>query len=536
MTDDLIFSLQEVRHAALPPGTQILAGAEKLHAPVRWAMVVSGSVSLPFLEGNELLLVYPTNLAESWLEEAMNAGAAGIIVPEAIPPVALTAAQLNNFPVLLLPAGSQLREVERSILTILLNQRVDLERRSVGIYQQLMRMASDTADLNAIVHELSRMVDKAVILQDKRLKIREHSLIPGLAGVFESLEKEIEDKDSLPSAFQDRHKLPLSTTPTILQELNEGGLSRLITPVVTQGIGRGYLSFLASNGEFSELDTLVLQHAAVICAMEMARAKAISETEKRLRGDFLDTLILGNVSDTEAVVEGDRYGHDMTVPHVALIVQWQGTQHPSVRRLETLVNGLLPRHPNAIISRLRENEVRMFYKVEGVNPIQSARELADELVKDSKTEYPHARLAIGIGSLATKASLWRGSYREAMQAVDLAHKLKADTPLFIGDLGIYMFLSHPDYKEDLILLRDSTIGNLIRYEERQRADLLQTLNAFFEEHGNHTATADALNVHRNTLTYRMNRITEITGLDLNQPDVRLAVHLALKIHRLFGNE
>jgi PucR family transcriptional regulator, purine catabolism regulatory protein len=174
--------------------------------------------------------------------------------------------------------------------------------------------------------------------------------------------------------------------------------------------------------------------------------------------------------------------------------------------------------------------------VEGANPIQSARELADELVRDARSEYANARLAVGIGSVAAKASLWRGSYREAMQAVDLAHKLKADAPLFIGDLGIYMFLSHPDYKEDLIALRDSTIGNLIRYEERQRADLLQTLNAFFEQHGNHTATADVLNVHRNTLTYRMNRITEITGLDLNQPDVRLAVHLALKIHRLFGNE
>jgi DNA-binding PucR family transcriptional regulator len=45
-----------------------------------------------------------------------------------------------------------------------------------------------------------------------------------------------------------------------------------------------------------------------------------------------------------------------------------------------------------------------------------------------------------------------------------------------------------------------------------------------------------LNVHRNTLTYRLSRITEITGLDLNQPDVRLAVQLALKIHRLLGSE
>jgi PucR family transcriptional regulator, purine catabolism regulatory protein len=63
-----------------------------------------------------------------------------------------------------------------------------------------------------------------------------------------------------------------------------------------------------------------------------------------------------------------------------------------------------------------------------------------------------------------------------------------------------------------------------------------TLEAFFESHGNHTQTAEKLSVHRNTLFYRMNRIAEITGLDLNQPDVRLAVHLALKIHRLLTVE
>jgi len=134
--------------------------------------------------------------------------------------------------------------------------------------------------------------------------------------------------------------------------------------------------------------------------------------------------------------------------------------------------------------------------------------------------------------VAARINDWRGSYREAAQAADIARRLQSEMPLYIGDLGIYTFLAHPDYRDDLRALRDSTIGNLINYEERQRADLLQTLEAFFQCHGNHTQTAELLSVHRNTLFYRMNRIAEITGLDLNQPDVRLAVHLALKIHRL----
>jgi purine catabolism regulator len=79
------------------------------------------------------------------------------------------------------------------------------------------------------------------------------------------------------------------------------------------------------------------------------------------------------------------------------------------------------------------------------------------------------------------------------------------------------------------------IGNLLNHDERQRADLLQTLEVFLESHGNATQTAEKLSVHRNTLFYRMNRIQDILKLDLSQTDVRLAVHLSLKIHRLLGD-
>jgi purine catabolism regulator len=43
-----------------------------------------------------------------------------------------------------------------------------------------------------------------------------------------------------------------------------------------------------------------------------------------------------------------------------------------------------------------------------------------------------------------------------------------------------------------------------------------------------------LYVHRNTLIYRMDRIAAITHLDLDQPEDRLALQLALRIHRMLG--
>ena len=537
INETLSLTVQAVYALALPLGTTIVAGGEGLDAPVRWATVVSPDGSLPYLEGHDLLLLMPgVPNSETLITQAVKAGAAVLVTLEPLPTVTLATAQLLKLPVLLLPPNSRVREVERAVLGLLLDRQGSTERRSVQIYQQLVALAAENSGLDRIIHELARLIDKAVVVQDKRLHVQVVAVPPRMAATWDALNDALTARDALPTSFQDRHRLPLQTTPTILESIANTDLSRLVTPIVNQNVGRGYLSFIAPTADFTEVDTLVNRHAAVVCALEMARAKAISEIEKRLRGDFLDSLMLGSLSENEAIAEGDRFGHDMSTPHIALVIAWQGVKHPSNRRLETLINGLLSRRPQTFFTRLHENELRLFYAIDSANPIATARQLAADIQTAARREYPDGRLAIGIGSLAARVSSWRTSYREAAQAADLSQRLKAETPLYIADLGIYTFLTNTGYRDDLLALRDRTIGQLINQEERQHTDLLLTLEAFFQTHGNQTQTAELLNVHRNTLGYRLNRITEMTGLDLDQPDVRLAVQLALKIHRLLSVE
>ena len=68
--------------------------------------------------------------------------------------------------------------------------------------------------------------------------------------------------------------------------------------------------------------------------------------------------------------------------------------------------------------------------------------------------------------------------------------------------------------------------------QRQRGSLVQTIDAYFNFHGNVSQTAESLFIHRNTLLYRLERIQELTGQDLDQADMRLALQLALKVWQL----
>jgi hypothetical protein len=74
----------------------------------------------------------------------------------------------------------------------------------------------------------------------------------------------------------------------------------------------------------------------------------------------------------------------------------------------------------------------------------------------------------------------------------------------------------------------SLLGPLADYDRRQHGDLVASLRAFLEHNGNWEAAARALGVHRHTLRYRVRRVAELTGRDLDQAADRVEFWLALQ--------
>jgi len=535
-------TVAEICRLALPLNTQVLAAHSALDRPVRWALTVSGDAPLPYLEGDELLLVAPAEQPcepSAFIAACQRAKVAGLIVLPPVDPLLIALAEAERLPLIALPQGSRLRDVERLIVGLLIDRQGHFERRSAQIYEQLIEIATANVGLEGIAEALSEFLHKGIVVQDKYMRVQACIVPPELANDWESVLNLLKDRTKLPQALSDRHRLPRHTAITYSQTLRSDGVSRLVTPIVSQGVGRGYLSAVTRSAPFTELDRLVLQHGATICALEMARRKTISEAEKRLRGNFLTSLLAGAFTEAEALAEGDRFRHDMSLPHVAMVMAWQGEPHPSMRRLETLVNTVIQNRRAQALVYVLDHQLGLFFAADPRNPstlVAQGRAFAEAVIEAARSEHQQARLAIGIGSVAERISEWNESYRAAEDAARIARCLNAEKPLYTADLGIYTLLTRPMLRDDLIALRDKMIGNLLNHDERQRTDLLQTLEAFFESHGNATQTADRLSVHRNTLFYRMSRIQDILKLDLNQTDVRLAVHLALKIHRLLGNE
>ena len=88
---------------------------------------------------------------------------------------------------------------------------------------------------------------------------------------------------------------------------------------------------------------------------------------------------------------------------------------------------------------------------------------------------------------------------------------------------------------DLIPFRE-LVTPLLDYDHKRGSDLVRTLYVYFDTGTNASETADRLFLHRNSLLYRLERIQSLTGLDLKEPEARLALQLGLLAIRKGEND
>lgn len=541
-TPDL--TVEEIRKLTLPLSTHVLSGEGLLDHPVSWTTIIhpEDDIMSKSVQRNELVLVAsvsnpPKAHSDTELVQwAARAGASAVVFSGQVSTTALAESKSRDLPVLALSDDARIREVEKSIIRLLVNRKGQIERRGTQIYRQLTQISSRNEGMKGLLAAMARLTKKTIIVHDKRLHALAHKLQPEFAGIWDDIEFFLKKQDNLPVELHDRHRVVEVDPPVLMQALPVSGVARLVAPIITKSLGRGYLSIIGRESDLDEIDQLVCEHGAAACALEMAKQKAVNETEKRLRGTFLDRLLLGDVSQQEAIRQGERFNHDMTRTHVAFVLSWRGDSQPSLRRLETIVNAIIAMQqaPALVWMREREGEVVVFHATDFEDPIDHSLALSDAFSQEINQQYPLNRVAIGLGQVAREVNVWRSSYRDAVQAKELAERLQTDIPLFIGDLGVYQLILSLSDREKLADFCEVTLGTLSEYDSRQKADLIRTLEAFFNCHGNLSQTAETLIVHRNTLLYRMNRINEIAGIDLNRPETRLALHLALTIRRLLS--
>ncbi|AII09676.1 CdaR family transcriptional regulator [Rhodococcus wratislaviensis] len=269
----------------------------------------------------------------------------------------------------------------------------------------------------------------------------------------------------------------------------------------------------------TDLDTVALEFATTMLAVDMSHRRSLAETEARLSRDLGADLLAGT-DDASAYSRADALGYDLHTPQRVLVVQW-GPDTPVESVAEAFRRHLTSTDSSALLVHGNEHRTGILAAVmdakTDVNIIFTALE---------KSLGPAVGV-IGVGSECPSPSGLPDSYTHAIRALEIRKQSLSPRGVALFDeLGVYRILDSHSSTGDVEAFVQEWLGPLLDYDREHRSTMTATLAQYLECGGKYDETAQALRIHRSTLRYRMSRIHELTGRDLRSVDTRLNLHLA----------
>jgi PucR family transcriptional regulator, purine catabolism regulatory protein len=522
-------TIEDVWRGALPKECQLVAGAAGSRREVVWCTALRArSPALTPLRGGELLLINPQVLTAvdsrltlaRLLESLAGQGVAGAAVLGRVSPDARRVADANGLPLFALPATVPLDQVEQQVLRYIVDRRAELHERAQDLHRQLSELALAGRGLPALLARLHELTGVPVLLE------RESSIDYVGSGERLSESTSAAIAAERPALEEWLREVPLSAfdPPVALRPLLNGQ-ARLIAPILVQGSIAGFLSLLGTDGELGELHRLAVGRAAHACAIELVRARAARDARDEVEEELLDVLTAGRPGSQQAARErAKRKGFDVDAPY--LVIAAESSEPDRAPKIRLAWERLLATMRSSALVRARGDATLAVVSLAG-RRVMEPRTLVEQLHRAARTAAA-VPVAVGYGAVRTGTAEIASSAREAEQALTMGRRLFGpDSATAFADLGLYRLLYALQPLPELRAFRDDALTRL-RAKDRGGV-LLRTLGAYLATNGSPTDAADRLHLHRNTVLYRLGRIEDLLGVNLRNAEVRLALHLALKI-------
>ncbi|MEO1290362.1 MAG: helix-turn-helix domain-containing protein, partial [Chloroflexota bacterium] len=467
------------------------------------------------------------------VQSLAEAGVGAVAVSGDVSQSAITVAHERQTALMILPEQSGLPNIERAVNQLILNQAAQLTERAVEIQRQLTRVAAENRDINSLLQVISRATTKPVIMHDDA-GVMMSQVYPTVGRRGMSGRSLIQN---LP--YREFQKWLDTDAPA-----NQGAIvaSPIGYTTVLQVEKRvaAYLSLVARDEAMDEFDRLVLSYGADVCSIELAKTRAIESAVEQARGDWLQMWLSGTSADDDLLATRAQQAGFNTNTTYFVVVYRAMTATGQTLPLESLISlvrdDMTRRQIEGAVGQYIDVIVAL-YPIDKLENTPRIRTAIEELRQQLAMRTPSGLVAAGISRPSTGLRVLRESYREAKDAVNIANELgDFEKTTFYGDLKLYQLLLALKERnlDHMSSFYEDTLGPLVEHDERKQSDLIRTLTGFFDANGNLAQAAKDLDVHRNTLVYRLDRISELTELDLNDADNRLILHLSLKIQRVLA--
>jgi len=487
---------------AFPPQTFLAGGKDGLTRPVEWVVRLRPSFPLFAELGEGYLAIANPRVARELdprftldylMHELARLRAAGLVMNELVLPEQAALADALALPLFCVPPETDLHAIEREALRALVDRQGQMVRREAEARDRYQQIFAE-GGIPAVLHNLASAVGGAA---------------------------EVRDSDGTLVAQMESSAM---AHPLAFEES--------VFPIVIGGKALGRLVVKAPKDVQPLWIGLLARPAADVCGLEMFRQAMRQEAEAEFGADLVEQILAASLEEPDLAARLRRLGYDPSEGrrHIVLAVGAKNAKK-ACAFAEALARDLAwasARGGSTMVTLPYREGALCFLSFEASVPERRARGWFHQALS-GMGKMP---CDLGVSQAVESLSALREAIEQATAALALGQRANLPSPYYYEDLGLYRLLWSLHGRAELRRFYEEILGALVAYDRAHAADLVLTLEVFFRENANASQTARALNVHRNTLAYRLQRIAEITGADLDDPEVRLAFQLALKVRKL----
>lgn len=550
--------LKELISLPVFANAKVVAGKDGMTNSVQSVNIMDAPDIINYLKPQELLLTtgyamkdHPEALL-SLVTNMAKVGCAGLAIKtkrflQEVPEDVLQCAEKLQFPIIELSLEQSLGDISNCSLSHILEKRTDELNYALTTHKQFSQMIMQGKSTVDVIEALALLIDSPVMLMNLHSGLFLRScLIPEelylkLSAVLQAELASPPPHDSL--TFQ----LPPQLSAGTLYSAAE------LHPIATFRL-EGYLIALTSDSskQFSNLTKHAMEQAANVIGLELMKKQAVKERSRRYKNEFFSDFVDGLITSGQELLHRSKNYDLLNHPVYVSAVAKRDTPFDSLRSSSTLESddrfiSERDRHYNLLKSEFSKLDLRfvLFTKNEyfcflialhgGQNVMEGKENKFIEQLKQmvrSLSEMHGIPISIGVGNPVPQLPDIPLSYKEAIEALQTgydAHKKRFVQPYRAKNLNNLLRMIP---KEELKEYYEETFKDLLRMEGKERSDLLKTLSTFYETHCQLAETAKQLFVHRNTVTYRLDKCQRLTGRDLRDPVESLRFRTAFAMESL----
>mgnify|MGYP002594136497 FL=1 len=308
-----------------------------------------------------------------------------------------------------------------------------------------------------------------------------------------------------------------------------------------------YITITEENRELTELDYMAIENAIINLQYGFLSEFAQNEVKKTYQRDLIHNILNGLLSSkemTEAAAqlgmkESDTY-RVVDFHTITKNVQRKYTKE-QLHEVGVIEGELMHLLPDALIYR-NMDQIVMIQQVDSDQTeleYQKEMEEIEEVIQRSILyRKKDTDFQIGIGKSVEGYQRLKESYYEASQAIKYIEIIRLVTGdknksvVHYSNLGFFQIFGKVDDMTELERCIPETLKKLYLYDDEHKGELITTLQMYLRNNQSIKKTADAMFVHYRTISYRLEKIKQISGINFDNANEVLAVSNGLIIYKM----